>query len=99
MIRRGRIPSLRRFITASPLWRANTPKRVSTAGTDAEPGSDIPMASPTEAMVLAVNIPAQEPAPGQALRSISSRSSALIRPWDSAPIPSKTSTMEMSRPR
>ena len=63
----------------------------------ADPGSERPIASPTEAMVFAVNIPAHDPAPGQADLSISIRSSRVIRPSDSAPIPSNTSTIEMSR--
>ena len=36
------------------------------AGALAEPRSDMPSASPTDAMVLAVNIPAQLPSVGQA---------------------------------
>jgi hypothetical protein len=42
-------------------------------GGDADPGSDMPMASATDAMVLAVNIPAHEPAVGQALCSMSDK--------------------------
>jgi len=70
----------------------------STAGTAALPGSDMPSASPIEAMVLAVNIPAQEPSPGQAARSNSRRSASDIWFWVVAPIPSKTSTIETSLP-
>ena len=58
----------------------------------------MPIASPTDAMVLAVNMPAHEPAPGQAARSMARSSSEEIRPSDSAPMPSKTSTIEMSLP-
>ena len=40
------------------------------AAAEADPGKDIPIASPTAAIVFAVNIPAQEPIVGQALLSI-----------------------------
>ena len=57
--------------TASPARRASSSRRTSTAGGDAVPGRDMPMASAIELMVLAVNIPPHAPSPGQALRSIS----------------------------
>ena len=38
------------------------------AGGDALPGSDMPSASPTDAIVLAVNIPAHDPSVGHARR-------------------------------
>jgi hypothetical protein len=87
MIWRGRMLASSSPITASPDRTAYSRSRGSMAGTEADPGSDIPIASPTEAMVLAVNIPAQEPAPGQALRSSSSISSAVDPPSDRAPMP------------
>ncbi len=55
-------------------------RRASGAGADDEPGSDMPMASPIDAMVLAVNIPAQLPSLGQALRSMASSSASSIVP-------------------
>ena len=58
----------------------------------------MPMASPTEAIVLAVNIPAQDPCPGQAAHSISYSSSFVIKPFSNAPIPSNTSTIDISFP-
>ena len=58
----------------------------------------MPMASMTEDMVLAVYIPPQEPAPGQALRSTSSSSAASIFPAACSPTASKTLTIVRSRP-
>ena len=40
----------------------------------------MPSASPIDAMVLAVNIPAQEPSVGHALRSMASSSSSSMAP-------------------
>ncbi len=51
-----------------------------SAGGEADPSGAMPSASEIEAIVLAVNIPPQDPAPGQAFRSISSSSPALISP-------------------
>ena len=70
----------------------------SSAGIDAVPGKLIPIASPTDAIVFAVNIPAQEPTPGHAAHSISYKSSFDIIPFSYAPIPSKTSTIDISLP-
>ena len=53
----------------------------------------MPMASATEAIVLAVNIPAHEPAVGQALRSMRESSASLNAPAACAPTASKTLTM------
>ena len=65
------IPFAIKFTTASPASIASSSRRESTAGADALPGSDIPIASATDAMVFAVNMPPHEPSPGQARRSIS----------------------------
>ena len=97
MIWRGRIPRLSRFMTASPEAWAKASRRVSGAGGVADPGSDMPSASATDDMVLAVNMPAQDPSPGQAARSMSSRSLRWMRPAAQAPTASKTSWMLMSR--
>ena len=70
MIWRGVMPSRSSSTTASPARTASSSRRRSTEGGDAEPGSDMPSASPIEAIVLAVNMPPQAPSPGQALRSI-----------------------------
>ena len=56
--------------TASPERCAKPSRRRSTAGGAAEPGSDMPSASATEAIVLAVYMPPQAPSPGQIARSI-----------------------------
>ena len=98
MIWRGRMPRRSRFITAWPLAKAMSDRRVSIAAAEAEPGSDIPMASPTAAMVLAVNIPAQLPMVGQAARSIDSSSSSSMSPTAWAPTASNTLTMSSFRP-
>ena len=63
-----------------------------------EPGRLIPMASMAEDMVLAVNIPPQAPAPGQAVFSISMSSSRGSLPATCWPRASKTLTMVRSRP-
>ena len=55
------------------------------------PGSDIPIASATEAIVLAVYMPPQAPSPGQIARSIASTSSRDIRPAAQAPTASNAS--------
>ena len=68
------------------------------AAAEAEPGSDIPMASPTEAMVLAVNMPAQLPIVGQAARSMASNSSSSMSPTAWAPTASNTLTTSSLRP-
>ena len=67
----GLMSASRSATAASPDRRAKSSSRASTAGTEAEPGSDMPIASPTDAMVFAVNMPAHEPAPGHAFFSIS----------------------------
>ncbi len=68
------------------------------AGGEAEPGSDMPMASIAEAMVLAVYMPPHEPSPGQAFDSMAWSSSSSIVPAARAPTASNTSLMSMSRP-
>ncbi len=68
------------------------------AGGDAVPGSDMPMASAIELIVLAVNIPPQAPSPGQALRSISPSSSSVMLPSAHAPTASKTLVMSSAVP-
>ena len=96
MIWRGRIPRFRRLTTASPEAWARASRRGSMAGGVADPGSDMPSASPIDDIVLAVNIPAQDPSPGQATRSMSSRSSREMIPAAQAPTASNTSWMLMS---
>ena len=93
MIWLGRMSLAMRFITARPLSNAKSSLRESTAAGEALPGRDIPIASPTDAIVLAVNIPAQDPSLGQARRSISPSSFSVIVPAAHAPTASKTLTM------
>ncbi len=94
---RGRMPDSRRPTTASPERRAKSSRRGSTAAGEALPGSDMPSASPTAAMVLAVNMPAQLPMVGQAWRSMSDSSSSVSEPAARAPTASKTLTMSSLR--
>ncbi len=70
----------------------------STADIVDEPGRLIPIASIADDMVLAVNIPPQAPAPGQAFFSISISSSRGSLPATCCPRASKTLTMVRSRP-
>ncbi len=84
--------------TASPERCANPSRRRSTAGGAAEPGSDMPSASPTAAIVLAVYMPPQAPSPGQIARSMRSTSSRVIRPARQAPTASKASMIVTSCP-
>ena len=95
---RGLMSRTKRLLRTRPASRAASSLRRSTAGMDAAPGIDIPRASIAEAMVLAVNIPAQAPSPGQATRSIASRSSRLIWPRAWRPTASYMSCMFTSSP-
>ncbi len=67
-------------------------------GGAAEPGSDMPIASATAAIVLAVYIPPHAPSPGQIARSILSTCSRLILPARQAPTASKASMIVTSWP-
>ena len=98
MICRAVIPRRISSTTALPDSTADSSRRRSGAGGDAEPGSAIPIASETAAIVLAVNIPPQAPSPGHALRSIASRSARVMAPTAQAPTPSKASCRVMSLP-
>ena len=77
---RGRRSSSNSRMIATPASRASSTFLGSIAGIEASPGSDMPMASMAVDMVLAVNSPAQEPSPGQALRSSSVSCSRVISP-------------------
>ena len=57
------------------------------------PGSDMPIASATDAIVLAVNMPAHEPSVGHARFSISPSSFSVSVPAAHAPTASNTLTM------
>ena len=98
MIIRGVIPSSSIRTTAAPAALASGWRRPSMAGGDADPGRLIPIASPIELIVLAVNMPPHAPSPGHARRSISSSSSSLIVPAALAPTASNTLVMSSARP-
>ncbi|MPM54804.1 hypothetical protein SDC9_101584 [bioreactor metagenome] len=91
------MPCRSRSTTASPERWAYVSRRRSAAGGAAEPGSDMPSASASEAIVLAVYIPPQAPSPGQMARSIASRSVRLSRPAWQAPAASNPSSSVTSR--
>ena len=63
-----------------------------------EPRRLMPSASNDEDMVLAVNMPPQEPVPGTAFFSMPSKSSLLMRPRENSPTASKTETTVRSLP-
>ncbi len=56
----------------------------------------MPIASATDAIVLAVYMPPHAPSPGQMARSMRSRSSVLISPRAQAPTASKASMIVTS---
>ncbi len=97
MMSDGRISLSSSPTTASPEAWESPSRRGSRAGIDADIGSDIPSASEIAAIVFAVNMPAQDPAPGQAARSSSPRSASDIVPAETDPTPSKTSWIVTSR--
>ena len=99
MMSRGRRLLSISFMTACPDAKAYSSRDWYGAGALAECGSAMPSASDTQAIVFAVNWPPQEPADGQATRSISARSSAFILPPWYCPTASKTSWTVTSRPR
>ncbi len=80
MICRGRRPAASASTTTVPVRLARSVRPAETAGADASPGSVMPSASAHIDIVLAVYMPAQEPAPGQAARSIASRSASETSP-------------------
>ena len=69
------------------------------AGLDEEYGKAMPSASMAEAIVLAVYIPPQAPAPGMAWHSMPCSSASSILPAACAPTASKTLTTVRSLPR
>ncbi len=87
-----------RLTISFPLCRAILIFLASTAWAQPQPGSDRPRASTPQARVLALNIPAQVPAPGQAQPSNSFRSSIPILPSLTMPTASKTSIISTFLP-
>ncbi|KAH3670533.1 hypothetical protein OGAPHI_001048 [Ogataea philodendri] len=62
----------------SPMLSHSAPFSADTAGDEDDPGSDMPITSAAEAMVLAVYIPPQDPGPGHEFRTMSCLCSSLI---------------------
>ena len=79
-MRSGVSPSPARATARAPVSRAMRKRSASTAGIAAPPGSIMPRASVTQAMVLAVPITMQVPAEGMSRPPISSISASSIRP-------------------
>ncbi len=98
MICRGRSPVARARTTASPVRRARSVRSAETAGADASPGSVMPSASAQVDIVLAVYMPAHDPAPGQAARSTASRSASDMVPAECSPTASNTSWIVTALP-
>ena len=90
MISRGRTSSAKSFITCIPAVFARRTRSAYTAGIVPFPGRPRPRTSVKQFMEFAVNIPEQEPQPGQELPSISASSSSLIRFAFLAPTASNT---------
>ena len=80
----------RSFITCIPAVLASRIRSAYTAGIVPFPGSPRPKTSVRQFMELAVNMPEQEPQPGQLIPSISASSSSSISPAFLAPTASKT---------
>ena len=99
MMRRGVSSCSTAWTAIWPAFCDHSRRRTCVAGAEEEPIGAMPMASPIVAIVLAVNMPPHEPAPGQASFSSSSRSASLIVPRATAPTASKTSWMLTSLPR
>ena len=88
----SRVITSRGLMSFSMQWRITSPARRhssslpgSVAGSDELYGSDMPIASIAEAIVLAVYMPPHAPAPGQAWRTTSRRSASVILPISCAP--------------
>ncbi|CAI8407203.1 MAG: Uncharacterised protein [Hyphomonas sp. TMED17] len=99
-ISRGRKPVSISRMTASPEATAYSSRLVYGAGSAEDNGNASPIASLTQAIVLAVNWPPHAPSPGQAIRSSAASFSSLIlsSPAACAPTASNTSRTVTSRP-
>ncbi|MNI74141.1 hypothetical protein D3C73_1302080 [compost metagenome] len=80
MISRGYSSFFSSSTTALPASTHSADLSAAIAEVEEEPGRLMPSASAAEAIVLAVYIPPQEPAPGQTWHSIWCSSSSLIFP-------------------
>ncbi len=85
--------------TSSPHLRPTSSFAECVAGTLLKPMGDMPSASMTIDMVLAVYCPPHAPAPGQATSSSSLRSESVMIPAAFAPTASKTSAKVTFLPR
>ena len=90
MMAEGRRSRFTSSMTCIPASLARRIRSAQTAGIVPFPGSPIPSASVRQFIELAVNIPAQEPTPGQAHPSASLSSSIVISPTLAFPTYSKT---------
>ncbi len=86
----GRMFFSNNSITFIPAFLARRMREAITAGVVPLPGRARPMVSERQFMELAVNMPAQEPQPGQAPSANSSNCSSVIWPLFTRPTPSKT---------
>ena len=87
---RGRMCRSRSSMTRIPACLASRIRAACTAGMVPLPGRATPMVSARQFMELAVNMPAQEPQPGQARSSQRASSSSVICPLRTRPTPSNT---------
>ena len=92
MMSSGRMPRLMRSKTAMPAARASAALAGEVAFCAELLGKDMPRASMALAMVLAVYMPPQEPAPGMAFSSISASSRSSSWPLACSPTASKQLT-------
>ena len=81
-----------------PAWRAASALSAWVAGISLSPIGDRPRKLSASAMVLAVNCPPHDPAPGQAAASTSARRASSIPPALCAPTASNTSWMVIALP-
>ena len=98
MSSRGRTSSATQRSSASALASVLTRFSSSSAAMVLEYGSESPSASIADDIVLAVYMPPQEPAPGQACCSIARKVSSGIRPAAYCPTASNTETIVRSSP-
>ena len=98
MICRGRRSCASACTTSAPERRARSVRSAETAGAEDSPGSVMPSASAQVDIVLAVYMPAHEPAPGHAARSTFSRSSSDMAPAECSPTASNTSWIVIDFP-
>src|SRR5699024_1562456 len=94
----GYIPLSSNLYTALPASSHSCAFAPDVAGFEAFPGRLLPIASPADAVVLAVYIPPHEPGPGHEQRSMACNCSVEISPLLCCPTPSNTDTKLRSSP-